>query len=149
MCSSSRLTAHHDLLYISKRYNYQRNDKTKTQEQIWFRKKNNHQNTKKEREECNRRRWCRDRFCRKNFNCDIKNYFNVYSDTQASLFNKIKTLFLINYWALSGKWLIIIRDFFKNSVKTLSKFWQDFDELVLNKILINLSSRPRQDSNQF
>ena len=42
-------------------------------------------------------------FIEKNFNCDVENYLNICNDTQADLFNKIKTLFLINYWTLSMK----------------------------------------------
>ena len=70
-CSSSRLIAHRDLLHISKQYSHWRTDRTEAQEQIWFWKKNIHQDAEKEREECDRRRWCRDRFCRKN--CNILN----------------------------------------------------------------------------
>ena len=147
-CSSFQLTAHRDLLHISKRYNHWRIDKTETQRQIWFWRKNIHQDAEEEREECDRRRWYRNKFCQRNFNYNVEDYLNVCNNTQADLFNKIKTLFLINYWTLSVKWLIIIRDFFKNSVKTLSRFWQDFNKPLLNKILINLCSRPWQGSNQ-
>ena len=91
---------------------------------------------------------CRDRFCRKSFNCDVENYLNVCNDIQAGLFNKIKILFLIDYWVLSVKWLIIIRDFFKNSVKTLSRFWRNSDKSLFNEILINLYLKSRQYSNQ-
>ena len=147
MCSSLRSTAHRDLLYTSKRYSHRRTDRTKAQEQIWFRRKNIYQNTEKEREECDRKRWCRNGFYRKD--CDVENYLNICNDTQADLFNKIKTLLLIDYWTLSVKWLIIIRDFLhKNSVKTLSRPWQDFDKSLFNEILINFISKSRQGSNQ-
>ena len=91
------------------------------QEQIWFWKRNIHQNVREERGGYNRRRWCQDKFYQKSFNYDIENYLNVCNDTQANLFNKIKTLLLIDYWTLLVKWLIIIRDFFKNSIKILSR----------------------------
>ena len=146
-CLSSRSTTHYNLLCILKWYNYQRTDKTEMQEQIWFRKENIHQNIKEDREEYDRRRWYRNRFCWKNFNYNVEDYLNVCNDTQASLYNKIKILFLIDYWALSVRWLIIIRDFFKNSVKILSRSWQDFNKSLFNEILINICSRSWQDSN--
>ena len=55
-CSLFRLTAHRDLLHISKRYNHWKVDKIKAQEQIWFWKKNIHQDAEEDRGECNRRR---------------------------------------------------------------------------------------------
>ena len=147
-CSSFRSIAHRDLLHISKRYNYWKVDRTKAQEQNWFRKKNIHQNAEEEREECDRRKWYRNKFYRRSFNCDVEDYLNIYNDTSANLFNEIKTLLLIDYWALSMKWLIIIHDFFENLIKTLSRSWRDFDKSLFNEILINLCLKSRQDSNQ-
>ena len=73
---------------------------------------------------------------------------NIYNDTQASQFNKIKILFLIDYWTLLMKWLILIRNFFKNSIKILLRFWQDFDKSLFNEILINFCLKFRQNLNQ-
>ena len=122
MCLLFWSTAHRNLLHTLKRYNHRRTDRTKAQKSIWFWKKNIYQDAEGERERCNYKKWCQNRFCRRNFNCNVENYLNICNNTQASLFNKIKILLLIDYWTLSMKWLIIIRDFFKNLVKILSRF---------------------------